>query len=492
MLIFPPPASPTYVPAGLAALSAYVKINASEVPLVVMDMNIEAWHLLAKRQSEFERHVRYAQGQEGNFYDKKQYLDSLGAYAGLSAEMDSWWQSAKHYLESGKAESRFLSLLDALLEPAIAFQAELMGFSLLYPKQVVFGLALALRLREKLGDRRCRIVLGGAMMTALDTKELLAACPFVDDIVPGEGEEAFLALCQGRPTPANRPLPVENIPPPDFSFADLSQYFNPEPVLPVLFSRGCAWHRCRFCAHNFSYGHYRHKITAGFVEELKQLEEKQGARHFYFADQYLDEESLDRLADEILRQRLDIRFHAMGRPSKAYTRELLEKLHKAGCRWISWGVESGSQALLDKVDKGVDAGDLPRLIRDTHASGISNLLMLIFGLPGSTDADYEATVQLLEKTNDVVDAVTSSRFQLFDHTPFARHPEKWGLKVTGQEILFVRKGSSVHSFRLNHDGARADAELAQWEKFKLWTRGECLFERLGSEHYLLYADHQSR
>jgi hypothetical protein len=91
-----------------------------------------------------------------------------------------------------------------------------------------------------------------------------------------------------------------------------------------------------------------------------------------------------------------------------------------------------------------------------------------------------------------VDAVTSSRFQLFAHTPFARHPEKWGLKVTGQETLFVRKGSSVHSFRLNHDGARADAELAQWEKFKLWTRGECLFERLGSEHYLLYADHQRR
>jgi hypothetical protein len=204
------------------------------------------------------------------------------------------------------------------------------------------------------------------------------------------------------------------------------------------------------------------------------------------------------LAEEILNQGLKIYFHIMGRPTDDYTPEVLQKLFTAGCRWISWGIESGSQRLLDISLKGTSAETIRRIITDSHQAGISNLLMMIFGLPTGTDEDFDATMDLLDDLVDSVDAMTASSFQLFEKTAFASQAKTFGLEITGREILFSSDHGTVHSNRLfyrekDKDGTtrppRGPLELSQLERRRLWNKHDSIFQYLTCEHYLLYASH---
>ncbi|MBE0616729.1 MAG: radical SAM protein, partial [Proteobacteria bacterium] len=307
-----------------------------------------------------------------------------------------------------------------------------------------------------------------------------------------------LVYREGPAVGRNRAAQTESLrglPAPDFSGLPLDRVFNPVPVLPALYSRGCKWRRCRFCAHNFSYGGYRAKAAQRCVDELEGYATRHGARHFYFADLYVDAPDLEALADEILARRLDLHFHVLGRPTRDYTAARLEKLAAAGCRWISWGVESGSQRLLDVAGKGTQVETVERVLRDSHAAGISNLAMMIYGLPTSGDEDLRQTFGFLERVYPTVDAMTASAFALFENTPFARSAPRFGLAVTGLQEE-VRVGS--HPVRSRRFGFREQAadgslrpprgavEVGEWQRRRQWLGDVPFLERVACEHYLLH------
>jgi anaerobic magnesium-protoporphyrin IX monomethyl ester cyclase len=206
------------------------------------------------------------------------------------------------------------------------------------------------------------------------------------------------------------------------------------------------------------------------------------------------------LAEEILNQGLKIYFHIMGRPTDDYTPEVLQKLFTAGCRWISWGIESGSQRLLDISLKGTSAEAILRIIKDSHQAGISNLLMMIFGLPTGTDEDFDATMDLLDDLVDSTDAISASSFQLFDKTVFSSAAKAFGLEIMGRELLFSSEHGSVHSNRFfyrekDKEGttrpARGPLEISRFERRRLWNKQDSIFQHLACEHYLLYASHST-
>ncbi|MFN2371119.1 MAG: radical SAM protein, partial [Candidatus Krumholzibacteriia bacterium] len=291
-------------------------------------------------------------------------------------------------------------------------------------------------------------------------------------------------------------LAAGGVPLPLFEDLDPPARWNPTPVLPVVFSRGCKWRRCRFCAHNLSYSGYRRQAAARFADYLGALQDRWGADHFIFADQYVDAEDLEDLARAITERGLRLHFHVMGRPTAAYTRARLELLARAGCRWISWGVETGSARLLEACGKGTTPAEIRQVMTDAADAGIHNLMMMIFGLPGSTDADLQATLDLVADLGAAAGGVTSSRFQLFDRTPYAVRAEAHGLRVTGREVLFSRGGQPVHSLRLFHQERAADGswrpprstiELARWDEFCRWTRPASPLDGLCCEHTLLHA-----
>jgi radical SAM superfamily enzyme YgiQ (UPF0313 family) len=511
VLAFPVGASPTYVPLGIASLQAYLHESVPACELALLDLNLEAWTALALETERGRALLGFVHGRHGDFYDAESYLRAREVWGELAAELERQRADARRYLETGEASAELERRLARECERVLRTDPELVGLSLVFPEQILHGLALA-RALGRLAPS-LRIVLGGASLSALELEALVAAMPEVSAALPGEGEPAARPLFAGEAAEnvpglvhrrggaiaRNAPGPacaLDPLPPPDFSGLPLAAAFNPQPVLPAVYSRGCRWRRCRFCAHNASFDRYRHKRAERFADELAGLCAATGARHVYLADQYLDAASLHAIAEALRVRRVELSFHAMARPSARHTRARLEAYRRAGCRWISWGVESASQRLLDLCDKGTRSEELLPLLAEASAAGISSLLMMIFGLPTSTDEDLDATLRFLEECLPHVDAITASRFVLFAGTAFAERAAELGLEGLAPRVLFTRDGRSVCSTRLDFHEAGSDGtprpprgalEVAAWERRLGWLGGLPLLNALPAEHYLLHA-----
>ena len=519
-LVFTPAASPAYTPLGLATLAQYIRSNLEECRLDVIDLNIAAWNYLADNNEAYRLCRNFMQGKLENFYNRNQYSEHLAAWGSMNEDISHFNISARAYLEKDIIDVSLEKLLNLFTQRIFQNSPELIAFSIMYPGQVLFSLAAAkyiLQFTSNQDTAKARIVLGGATATALNVDEMLLACPYVDAVYLGEGEIGLKLLCQnadykdipglayreGGSIVKNRKpdsLSLSEIPQPLFEDFDLKQYFNPEAVLPVIFSRGCKWRKCRFCAHNFSYSGYRRRNITKFVDYLEALIKSKQVRHFYFADQYVDYDDMETLSKEIIARNLDIAFHIMGRPI-GYTLDILKTMSKAGCRWISWGVESGSQRLLDICNKGTRAEEVSQIIKDSSKSGISNLLMMIFGLPLGTEQDFNATIDFLDELAEYSDDITSSSFQLFDKTAFANQASTYGLKIRDKEVLFTSPNGALHSLRyffheVASDGStrppKGSIEVNKFKITKEISGWKTIYENLCCEHYLLYASYFSR
>ncbi len=518
-LVFPPPANPTYVPLGVASLVSYVEQRSVEAEVEPLDLNLVAWRYLTRQTEAGKAFWDYMGGSSGDFFDRASYCAQFREWERTSADLNRLHEEVRTYLETGECGICATEFLRKMVETILAGSPSMVGFSVLFPDQLAFACAVAKWLREvekTSGSRQSqetKIFFGGAMMTAIDVPELLSGCPFIDGVVAGEGELPFALLAQGhcpesvpglwllkngrvRRPPEGIPVLMENIPVPGFHRLSVNQYASPAPVVPITLSRSCKWNRCRFCAHNFSFSIYREKDVGMFVEELNGLIEDMGVRHFYFADQYVPPATLDALSDEILARGLKLHFHIMGRPTEKYTADLLNKASEAGCTWISWGVESGSQRLLNLIRKGTTSKGIRRVLENSSQAGISNLAMMIFGLPTSGEEDLEETFRLIDDIYPCTTAFTASSFALFENTWFANNADRFGLRVVKREELFRSNGKAVHSGRLQYLQKSSDnrdappsgpVEIARWLQRRQWLGNIPFEEKLCCEHFLLYA-----
>lgn len=527
VLVFPPGAGATYVPLGVACLAPYIERALPGTRVPVMDLSIETWHVLAGQDPQGRDLLDFVQGRTGNFLDIDRTFACKPIWDRLRRRMTEFGRQAGVFAETGDTGAEYHALLKRQAEQVLSSDPSLVGFSILFPEQLPFAAALSRAVRqawrpeakgspgspETSDHPGLKIVWGGAMMSAIHVEELMSACPYIDGVVSGEGEMAAEALASGthwnlvpglihrgacglRVNAGVQTLSLKSLPKPDFSRLPLSLYFNPGTVLPVLFSRGCAWRKCRFCSHNFSFAGYRKKSAAAFVDEIERDHTDLGVRHFYSSDEYIAPSDMDAIALEIKARGLDIAYHALGKPIEACTAERMALWASSGCRWMGWGVESGSQRLLDLINKGTRVTVMAQVLRDAAEAGISNMALMIFGLPTSTDADLFETFGFLEQTYGYLDAMSASAFVLFEGTHFARNPGRYGLHVLGAEPVLQGNGRSVHSRRLRFretasDGSlrtpRGALEAAQWARHRRWLGDDPFLEQIPCEHYLIHA-----
>ncbi len=512
ILVYCPGASPTTVPLGVCSLTAYIRINCNDVEVRQADLSIGMRLSCFDNTEEANLALPFFTGQLGNFFDSSVY----SAYQSELFSFFERWRAEERALSEALSKDfvsveveQYASRLDSLITLT---GEEIVALSAAFPEQVLHAVFIAKILKRK--HPELTILLGGSALSVVDVDDLLAAVPELDFIFRGEGEIGLSEFLKGihpslingfsfrinnitKSNPAPTSVRPEMLPSPDLSDLSLKSYLNPVPVVPVLFSRGCKWRKCRFCSHNFSFSGYRKHSFECFVNTLSYYKLQNGISMFYIADQYISAEDLLGISEEILRQNLDIRFHVMGRPSNDYSPKVLETAFAAGCRWISWGAETFSSRLLDICNKGTNPTDIVQVLKNSKKAGISNLAMMIFGLPGSNDFELQQTLDTASNVSDVVDAFTSSCFQLFEHTPFFKRAEEFGLIPEERETLFIVSGKPVHSYRRSYsirldNGGRAlpqaAVEAAKWKQWQLFVRGgESFFESLPAEHYLLFA-----
>ncbi len=231
--------------------------------------------------------------------------------------------------------------------------------------------------------------------------------------------------------------------------------------LNLVASRGCPY-RCNWCARPI-YGDSFHVRSAESVaEEMKELKGIYGAEHLWFADDIfgLKPRWVLELADAVERRSAAVPFKMQSRVN-FMTSETVGALRRAGCREVWMGVESGSQKILDAMDKGTRVEQIPTARENLRRQGIQACFFLQFGYPRETWADIQKTINLVRETRPDNIGVSVS-YPLPGTKFYERVREELGEKtnwVDSEDLSMMFQGAYTDEFyRALHDALHAEVE----------------------------------
>jgi radical SAM superfamily enzyme YgiQ (UPF0313 family) len=377
--------------------------------------------------------------------------------------VDCYQSFLKYFIERDILPDVLLKILYEDLEKILAEKPDVVGFSILATNNLLYSLALAKLIKSKAG---IPVMFGGAMMAHLDAKELLEAFSFIDFIFHGEGEIALEKFIKFFPLKKYDKVPnlcyrkghhfqinereyindLDIIPFPDFSDFDLESYISAEKVLPIISSRGCYWRRCAFCTHNLPYSnHTRCRKIKNVIDELEAQMAKFKMRHFLFVDESISPHRLSEISKEILKRNIHIYYGAEGmRPENDLTNELLKKAYHSGLRWIYLGVESVTQRLLNKMDKGTKVEAIKKIIENCCKIGICPFISYIIGFPSQTEKELREECLFLKEYLPY-STVELSLFKLMKGSIVFNNPDKYDIAIHSQQVLVKINKRVVHS-----------------------------------------------
>lgn len=178
------------------------------------------------------------------------------------------------------------------------------------------------------------------------------------------------------------------------AWTDAHGYFS----LNMVSSRGCPYH-CNWCAKPISGNKFHLRPAVAVAQEMKYLKQDAGAQHIWFGDDIfaLSQEWMREFALEVERIGGSVPFKIQSR-ANLMTEETVGHLRTAGCAEVWMGVESGSQAVLNAMDKGLDLESVRNARRRLKCAGIRACFFLQFGYPGEAWTELEETIAFVRDT----------------------------------------------------------------------------------------------
>jgi anaerobic magnesium-protoporphyrin IX monomethyl ester cyclase len=345
----------------------------------------------------------------------------------------------------------YRDVFEHILKPAIiAEQPDVIGISIVLRQQLFSSMTFCALIKEQFPD--IHVTIGGNTVTRF--RDVLPTLPklfaLFDSAIVYEGETALLRLVEGIVNGAdlshvpnliyrdatgihvNSETFAENmgaLPPPDFDGLPMEKYFVPEPILPYLATRGCYWGRCEFCDHGEGYtAGYRTKKDWQIIEELTFLKKKYQARHFHFTDESYPPALFRKVTRKLVESKLNIAWTTHIRFEKSLLDDAVwQDAQDAGCKYLHMGYESGSERVLQLMDKATTTDIIQRSLELSSRHGVWNHVMGFFGFPGETYEDAKFSTQFLEDNREHVHSIGFGTFDLSKHTPVAKNPEKFGI-----------------------------------------------------------------
>lgn len=262
-------------------------------------------------------------------------------------------------------------------------------------------------------------VLGGPHPSFLPI-ETLRECHMLDAVCIGEGEETVVelaeavrgdrklasvkgiafrskegALVETSPRPFIEDL--DSLPFPAWHLLPMNKYRvlgKKSVICHIMSSRGCPF-QCIFCSSSLLFSkRYRARSPKNVVDEMEYLISEYNPASIEFSDDEftLNQKRVEEICDEITRRDLEVPWACSSRVDTV-SKGLLNRMKKAGCSLIYYGIESGSQRILDIVNKGIKIEQIDKAIRWTKEAGIKALGSFIIGFPDETREEVKETIE---------------------------------------------------------------------------------------------------
>ncbi len=267
----------------------------------------------------------------------------------------------------------------------------------------------------------------GNFYATFNAERILRKYPFVDFIIRGEGEYASLELAkclekkrdlkkvlginfrkndQIISTP-DRPLikDIDSLPFPDRELLDV-EYHNttaglvvaPKKFSSFVSSRGCVF-QCRFCGcRRLARNLWRSRSVENILEELHLLF-SQGYKQFLFVDDNftLNPKRVIKLCQRLKKERVDVEFFAEGRVDNC-PQNMLQEMVRANCKMMYFGIENGTQKVLDYYDKRTTPKQAEDAVKKARKAGIDVIVAsFILGAPNETRTEIQNTLKFAQK-----------------------------------------------------------------------------------------------
>jgi hypothetical protein len=396
---------------------------------------------------------------------------------------------------------------------------DLVGISIPSMGQMLPGMTIAGLIKDS--GLPCHVTVGGPHITML--RERLARAPgmfqLIDSAVVFDGEMPLLRLCEaldrggdlsgvpnliypeggssadGEPAihMAERKSPekIGGLPLPDFEGLPLDRYLAPRLALPLLTARGCYYGKCAFC--NVGYGEpesFSLMRSEQLADQMYALKRKYGVEEIFFSDEALTPRTLRELSLIMQRDGTPLLWGGCARFERPITGDLLRQMHAGGCRMILFGLESASEAVMQRMLKGTQLENMHRILRESTEAGIWNHTFFFFGFPGETLDDAQQTVNFLYEHKSHVNSAAFGSFLLEIDAPAHRFPASFGIT---RVIEPPEKDLAIYfEYEISHGMDAQMAELVESRFLDSLPKKRFAQFYVNDVYRFLYACHLSR
>ena len=235
---------------------------------------------------------------------------------------------------------------------------------------------------------------------------------------------------------------------PDLSLINLNEYSifhgKYKPVTSIMATRGCPY-RCTFCDVYLTHGRkLRMRSHKNVVDELEHNYKKYGTKEVVIKDSTftINRKWVLEVCREIKKRNLKIGWLCNTRVDKV-DKDLLLAMKESGCRQISYGVESGSQEVLNNLKKDIAIKQIKDAFKITHEAGIETQAFFMIGNPGDNVQNVKKTIELAKDIDpDYVDIGATTAYPNTDlyrwglETGALKDPY-WYMKDTSKEMMHI-------------------------------------------------------
>ena len=358
---------------------------------------------------------------------------------------------------------------DVILAEIGRQRPDLVGLSFLSTTSYPYAKVLTRQIRA--ANASVKIAMGGVFVS-LNAQLVKLQCPEVDFVCRGDGEQLILDLLERLDEPdsvmgvtwqardgalrhnPSRPLTrdLDQWPFPDRESLELDFVESMPLDVPAVLSldrfttmqtsRGCPW-PCVFCdIPIFNEGKWRSRSPEHVVAELKQLQ-KDGYGAVYFVDDHflLQPRRIEAICQGIIDNRIPIEWGCEGRVDSVCM-QLFPIMAKAHCRTLMFGIESGSQKILDRLKKEQTLQETETAVTNAKRAGIEIVHgFFVVGNPDETEEDMRQTFRFASKLR--IDSFGFNRLCVYRGTPLWQEYVKRGLVNDATDWYKYFKCSSI-------------------------------------------------